>query len=217
MAESTKKDIWTELRKPFPKESVGKLPKAGISLDYVGHAAVTDRLNTVDPLWTWEPMALDPMGVPYFTSGEPQYGKPTLGLWIRLTIGGVTRPGFGDGKNEKEAIGDAIRNAAMRFGVALDLWSKDELESNVAHPENKNYKPSQATQEAPEEPSRKVTDTSISEVSKTKVRQALRDADISHAKVTEFCMAVIGKSAPTTEEDATALLDALTPLAKEPF
>ena len=29
----------------------------------------------------------------------------------------------------KERIGDAIRNAAMRFGVALDLWSKEELES----------------------------------------------------------------------------------------
>ena len=26
----------------------------------------------------------------------------------------------------KEAIGDAIRNAAMRFGVALDLWAKDK-------------------------------------------------------------------------------------------
>lgn len=137
-------NIWEELRKPFPKESVGKLPKGGVQLDYVGHAAVTDRLNTVDPTWTWEPMATDEAGLPLFTQGEPQFGKPTKGLWIRLTIGGVTRPGYGDGKNEKEAIGDALRNAAMRFGVALDLWSKDELESNVEHPENKNVKPTQA-------------------------------------------------------------------------
>jgi hypothetical protein len=27
----------------------------------------------------------------------------------------------------KEKIGDAIRNAAMRFGVALDLWAKIDL------------------------------------------------------------------------------------------
>ena len=50
------------------------------------------------------------------------------------TVCGVTRIGVGDGKSMKELIGDAIRNAAMRFGVALDLWSKEELES--VHPED---------------------------------------------------------------------------------
>jgi hypothetical protein len=109
----------TALRKPFPKESIGKLPKGGAMLDYVGHAAVTDRLLTVDPQWSWEPLALDDVGLPALDkSGN---------LWIRLTICGVTRLGVGDGKNAKEAIGDAIRNAAMRFGVALDLWAKENL------------------------------------------------------------------------------------------
>ena len=28
---------------------------------------------------------------------------------------------------EKQLISDAIRNAAMRFGVALDLWAKEDL------------------------------------------------------------------------------------------
>lgn len=109
----------TALRKPFPPESVGKLPKGGVDLDFVGHAAVTDRLLTVDPLWSWEPMALD------------QYGSPQCdregNLWIKLTICGVTRLGVGDGKSMKERIGDAIRNGAMRFGVALDLWAKENL------------------------------------------------------------------------------------------
>lgn len=107
------------LRKPFPPESVGRLPKGGVMLDYVGHAAVTDRLLTVDPDWSWEPFALGADGLPALDrSGN---------LWIRLTICGVTRIGVGDGKSAKESIGDAIRNAAMRFGVALDLWSKDDL------------------------------------------------------------------------------------------
>jgi hypothetical protein len=130
----------SELRKPFPPSAVGKLPKPykkdspkgqcrecggyhgmpAVHLDYVGHAATTDRLLTVDPEWSWEPMALD------------QFGSPQLdrdgNLWIRLTILGVTRIGVGDGSSMKERIGDAIRNAAMRFGVALDLWSKEELE-----------------------------------------------------------------------------------------
>jgi len=31
------------------------------------------------------------------------------------------------GSREKEVIGDAIRNAAMRFGAALEFWHKGEL------------------------------------------------------------------------------------------
>lgn len=109
----------TLLRKPFPPESIGQLPKGGVMLDYAGHAAVTDRLLMVDPTWSWEPMALDQFGSP-MTDKEGN-------LWIRLTICGVTRLGVGDGKSMKERVGDAIRNAAMRFGVALDLWAKENL------------------------------------------------------------------------------------------
>ena len=136
------------LRKPFPPEVIGKLPKQvqkddrdrgkcepgsrysadgahcggyharSVHLDYVGHAAVTDRLLTVDPEWSWEPLALDEHGLPAYQGGN---------LWIKLTICGTTRLGVGDGKSLKECIGDAIRNAAMRFGVALDLWAKENL------------------------------------------------------------------------------------------
>src|SRR5690349_18147759 len=107
------------LRKEFPPGTVGRLPKGGVYLDFVGHAAVTDRLLTVDPDWSWEPLALDANGLP----AADREGN----LWIRLTIGGVTRIGVGDGKNAKERVGDALRNAAMRLGVALDLWAKENL------------------------------------------------------------------------------------------
>lgn len=109
------------LRKPFPAAVIGKLPKGGTFLDYVGHAAVTDRLLTVDPAWTWEPVAFGEDGLPVYDKAG--------GLWIRLTVCGVTRLGYGDGPDPKQRIGDALRNAAMRFGVALDLWTKNELES----------------------------------------------------------------------------------------
>ena len=107
------------LRAPFPPEAIGKLPKGGAMLDFVGHAAWTARLLQVDPEWSWEPMAYDMGGLPLFDGGD--------NLWIKLTICGVTRIGVGDGKSPKECIGDAIRNAAMRFGVALDLWAKEDL------------------------------------------------------------------------------------------
>lgn len=113
-------DKWAELRKPFAREQIGRLPKGGVMLDFVGHAVVTSRLLAVDPEWSWEPMGVDEHGLPVLDKAG--------NLWIRLTILGHTRIGVGDGKSAKEAIGDAIRNAAMRFGVALDLWAKEELE-----------------------------------------------------------------------------------------
>lgn len=123
------------LREPFPASLVGKLPRAGITLDYVGHGAVTSRLLEVDPEWTWEPLAFDEQGLPQFTydaSGHP------IALWIRLTVNDVTRIGCGTCKGnqfdaEKVLIGDAIRNAAMRFGVALDLWIKGHAEDDELH------------------------------------------------------------------------------------
>jgi hypothetical protein len=111
-----------ELRAEFPPAMVGKLPKGGATLDYVGHGAVTDRLLKVDPAWSWEPFALDEHGLPALD----EFGN----LWIRLTVGGITRIGVGDGPSMKILIGDAIRNAAMRFGVALDLWIKGHAEDD---------------------------------------------------------------------------------------
>jgi len=140
-----------KLRDPFPAHHISRLPKptraqteevkqnfkAGFRcpecggwhhpkvahLDYVGHAALTDRLLDVDPLWNWEPVSDN--GVPVVDSDG--------GMWIKLTVCGVTRYGYGDAGDKnganamKERIGDALRNAAMRFGAALDLWHKGEL------------------------------------------------------------------------------------------
>ena len=111
-----------------------------VHLDYVGHAAVTDRLLVVDPEWNWEPVAVEDDGRPRF---ERNANGQAVGLWIKLEVAGVARLGFGSveaGKfdAEKQLIGDALRNAAMRFGVALDLWIKghadeeDEREASAS-------------------------------------------------------------------------------------
>lgn len=134
---------WKILSRPFAEDEVATMPRPfskdspkssckecggwhgqpAVHLSYVGHADVTTRLNEADPLWSWEPMALTPAGTPFGSDG---------GLWIRLTVLGHTRLGFGDAQGKtgpnaiKEMIGDAIRNAAMRFGVATYLWSKSD-------------------------------------------------------------------------------------------
>lgn len=148
-------DRLARLREPFPDHQISKLPKPTkqqteivkndfkkghrcklcgswhhpevVHLDYVGHAALTDRLLDTDPAWSWEPVA--------FRDGLPAFDG-SGGLWIKLTVCGVTRLGYGHaaskpgvdpGAREKEVIGDALRNAAMRFGAALDLWHKGDL------------------------------------------------------------------------------------------
>lgn len=156
-----------KLREPFAADQISKLPKvacyecsqnrqrkhcdnhsrakceicnayistAHIHLDYVGHADLTARLLDADPMWTWEPLAFDERGLPAFDN--------IGGLWIRLTVAGVTRLGYGDAQGKqgnnavKEAIGDALRNAAMRFGAALDLWSKSERSEPRAESEHR--------------------------------------------------------------------------------
>ena len=154
------------LRQPFAANHISKLPKptkaqtdavkadfkAGarckicgswhhpdvVHLDYVGHAALTDRLLDADPEWAWEPAALRD-GLPAFDQSG--------GLWIKLTVCGVTRLGYGHaaakpgqdpGAREKECIGDALRNAAMRFGAALDLWHKGDLHADDGDGEASN-------------------------------------------------------------------------------
>lgn len=145
------------LMEPFDKSEISKLPKPTkaqteevkkdykkgircdicggwhhpkvVHLDYVGHAALTKRLLEVDPLWNWEPFAVNEIGEPKLDS----FG----GMWGWLTVCGVTRRGYGDAEGKtgsnanKERIGDFLRNAAMRFGAALDLWSKADLSKTL--------------------------------------------------------------------------------------
>lgn len=114
--------LFDRLLEPFPASQIQKLPQGG-GLDYVSHGNVTKRLLEVDPQWTWRPMALDADGLPLFD----EHG----GLWIYLTVLGVTRIGYGEpqGRDKydmrKGSISNALRVAAMRFGVALDLWAKE--------------------------------------------------------------------------------------------
>lgn len=119
-----------------------------IDLDYVGHADVTSRLIEADPTWTWEPLASDENGLPLCDTDEKD--RP-VGLWIKLTVADVTRLGYGScPANQSDAvkvlIGDALRNAAMRFGVAVDLWAKGDRADPTA--ENATSAPGQAQRKA---------------------------------------------------------------------
>jgi len=129
-----------------PAEMVDVLPKGGVSLKYLDHAHVTRALLECDPTWYWEPIAMDiETALPVLDRDSD--GRP-IGLWIYLHVCGVRRPGYGSieyrevrGDQSPSAdnaikmiISDALKNAAMRFGVALNLWGKDHEEKATPAP-----------------------------------------------------------------------------------
>jgi len=108
---------------------VGKLPRGGITLDFVGHAEITRILIDVDVNWSWEPCGWD--------NGRPAIHEVNgmAVMWGYLTILGKTMLGVGSARSDKpdldkELIGDFIRNASMRFGICLSLWSKSEWDEH---------------------------------------------------------------------------------------
>lgn len=119
-------EILTKYAVPDPK-IVGKLPKGGAQLDFVGHADITRLLLEIDPTWRWVPIE--------WKDGRPaihvENGMATM--WGELTLLGQARLGVGSVRADKvdldkELVGDFLRNAAMRFGICLSLWTKQEWE-----------------------------------------------------------------------------------------
>lgn len=190
-----KKDGLALMRVPFEPHQISKLPKPTkkqteevradfkkgirckicgawhhkdvVHLDYVGHAALTDRLLECDPLWNWEPVSFDECGQPRMDQNG--------GMWIKLTVCGQTRLGYGhpDGKRGgdaiKEVIGDALRNAAMRFGAALDLWHKGDLHALEGPSESEAAAPEEARggSERPQvSPAERISDQMITAIRK---------------------------------------------------
>ena len=129
-------EVFDRYGHPDPS-TVSVLNKNGVDLSYVGHAEITKALSEIDPEWTWEPV-LGPDGLPAIRIQHGQIPRrdrePILvdmaTMWGRLTLRGVTRWAVGSVEAhkpdlDKELVSDFLRNAAMRFGIALGLWMKD--------------------------------------------------------------------------------------------
>lgn len=116
---------------PDPK-IVGKLPRGNIQLDYVGHAEITKILIEIDPMWTWKPLKIDDDGLPAYrveNGMAHMAGELTVLRHTRIAVGSAPH-----NKQDllKELISDFLRNGAMRFGIALSLWSKEEWSDSPA-------------------------------------------------------------------------------------
>lgn len=177
---------WEALRAPFPEDQLELKPQPlkrndekkgrcgedafasadgmhcggwharAIHLTYVGHAGITDRLNEVcgEANWSLEPLSYGPDGLPVIRNGQ---------LWVKLTIWGITKIEVGDadgrgGYEEGKVIwSDALKRAAMRFGIGTYLWSKSDkakalIERTDAEPVQQPAQRSQRSRPAQERP-----------------------------------------------------------------
>jgi hypothetical protein len=104
------------LKAPFPKESLGvkvqstsKDRTRALLVLYLQHTDVQDRLEMVDPAWTSEVI------------NEERVGD-TVYVRIRMTVKGVSRENVGEGNDPKAAYSDALKRAAMLFGIGRYLY-----------------------------------------------------------------------------------------------
>ena len=147
------KAVLEQYATPDPK-IVGVITKNGVNLDFVGHAEITRILIEIDPMWNWQPAGWvdgrpaihESNGVATLWGNLTLLNKTLLGVGTANTIM-TTRAGekFAKPDYEKELIGDFLRNAAMRFGICLNLWSKQDRDdvppATVATPAQKSNHP----------------------------------------------------------------------------
>lgn len=218
------------LRTPFPDHQVNLLPKPykkdsdrgkciecggyhglpAAHLSYVGHAALTDRLLDVDPGWNWEPLATDENGLPRLD----KHG----GMWIKLTVCSVTRLGYGDAQNRpgadgvKEQIGDALRNAAMRFGAALEFWHKGQLHIDLDdEPPPGGATGQQPAQPAPKKPADEKTLPSYSNEEFQKKLKVWQDLVKTGGKTADAIIKTVKSKYSLTAEQEKAIRSAPVP------
>ena len=188
---------------PDPK-IVSKLPKGGITLDFVGHADITRILIEVDPHWSIEPVAYDEAGLP----AAKKIGN-MIQAGFRMTLHGQTRYCVGSVEERKSDIGkelvsDAIRNGAMRFGISLSLWTKAEWEDLGATP---------AATPAPRR-LKAVTETKVTKPidaeTISKFIAACTNANLDHEQVAD--LAGVDLKGNLTTDDLTKLREAFNQL-----
>ena len=205
-------EVLTKYGVPDPK-IIGKLPKGGQQLSFVGHADVTKMLLEVDSGWTWEPTAFDADGLPAY---RVENGMAHMAGW--MTVHGVRRLGVGSclpNKPDllKELISDLIRNCGMRFGFCLSLWTKQEwedLEHSPAPVKARPTAPASAPEQAPKQ-SKPKTLTPVSEAQINQFNAACEAKGISPLAVA--LNAGIPEGTPWMESHLPALRSAFKELA----
>jgi len=125
-----KNDIWAQLSAPLPEGVIawrqdgrpvqrdGKYFARFVA--YIDANTVRERLDTVVP-GEWD-LTLELL--PTLVGDEPEESR--CSFKARLQILGVIREDVGTGRDYKQAATDAFKRAAVRFGVAHELYAYEQ-------------------------------------------------------------------------------------------
>lgn len=96
-------------------------PTGGLIVAYIDARLVEERLNAVCPhLWADR----------YESFLSDRSGGRSL-LWCHLTVDGITRSDVGEGSG-KGLVSDALKRAAVKFGVGVSLYALPKVLYNAA-------------------------------------------------------------------------------------
>lgn len=119
------KDAAPHLRRPFTAAAIKfkvqatwpkQQPTGGLIVCYIDARLAVERLNLIVPhLWSdhYEPTA----------SGM---------MWCHLTVDGITRSDVGSDQQGKGLVSDALKRAAVKFGVGVSLYAVPKMILNVS-------------------------------------------------------------------------------------
>jgi hypothetical protein len=125
-----KMDIWSKLSAPLPSGVIswrqdgkpvqrdGKYVARFVA--YIDANTVRERLDGVVP-GEWD-LTLDLLP----TIAPDDQDEPTCSFKARLQILGVIREDVGTGRDYKQAATDAFKRAAVRFGIAHELYAYEQ-------------------------------------------------------------------------------------------
>lgn len=134
-------DVWARLAAPLnPNDIKQRQGAGGRMLDYIDAPVVIERLDSVVPgEWDSTLELLPPAG-----------GEEPFAFKCRLQVLGVIREDVGTGANYKEAATDALKRAAVRFGIGLELYRDHGTpRPQVVRQEGENRRPPSTRGAAP--------------------------------------------------------------------
>jgi hypothetical protein len=130
MRTNTESDAWTRLAAAVPEQAIfwrqdgrpvardGRFYARFVA--YIEANTVRDRLDAVVP-GEWE-LSLEML--PPLSLADDGDGTPTMCAFkARLRVQGVVREDVGMGRDYKAAATDAFKRAAVRFGIAHELYA----------------------------------------------------------------------------------------------
>lgn len=88
---------------------------------YLAHVDVYTRLEQVDPAWSSEVVHQE------FIVTDAQKGSGYFSVRVKLSLKGSYRENSGEGDDPKSATSDAMKRAAMLFGVGRYLYDSEQV------------------------------------------------------------------------------------------